>query len=59
MSASLLGQQSYKVVLLGEGSVGKTSMARRYVENRFDANVARTSNASYLERSVPGLIAGR
>jgi small GTP-binding protein len=42
----------YKVVLLGEGSVGKTSMSRRYVQNAFDAVLPRTSNASYLEKEV-------
>jgi hypothetical protein len=27
---------SFKVVLLGEGSVGKTSLGRRWAEDRFD-----------------------
>ena len=46
------GKENFEVVLLGEGSVGKTSIARRYVEHVFDQDVLRTLNASYLERTV-------
>lgn len=30
--------QNFKVVLLGEGCVGKTSLVLRYVEDKFNSN---------------------
>lgn len=34
--------QNFKVVLLGEGCVGKTSLVLRYVEDKFNSNHIRT-----------------
>lgn len=31
-------QHNFKVVLLGEGCVGKTSIVLRYVEDKFNSN---------------------
>ena len=42
----------YKVVLLGEGRVGKTSILSRYVDNKYDSNSPSTLQASYLEKHV-------
>ena len=37
-----------KVVLLGEGAVGKTSIVLRYVENKFNDKHLQTLQVSYL-----------
>ncbi|TPP49311.1 Ras family protein [Leishmania donovani] len=45
---------SFKVVLLGEGRVGKTSLISRYVHNAFDEKEASTVQASmYSSKAVP------
>lgn len=36
MSSSTSGNQNFKIVLLGEGAVGKTSIVLRYVEDKFN-----------------------
>lgn len=36
MTSSTSGNQNFKVVLLGEGAVGKTSIVLRYVEDKFN-----------------------
>lgn len=48
---------SFKVVLLGEGAVGKTSLVLRYVENKFNDKHISTLQASFLEKRLN--IAGR
>ncbi|EDV19728.1 Ras-related protein Rab-21 [Trichoplax sp. H2] len=42
----------FKVVLLGEGCVGKTSIVLRYCENKFNEKHLSTLQASYLEKKL-------
>lgn len=48
---------SFKVVLLGEGCVGKTSLVLRYVENKFNEKHFSTLQASFLNKKLS--IAGK
>ena len=41
-----------KVVLLGETSVGKTSLISRYVNNTFETNSLTTTGASYAYKTI-------
>ncbi|UJR35735.1 hypothetical protein I4U23_028485 [Adineta vaga] len=43
---------SYKVVLLGEGSVGKTSIVLRYTENLFNDKHIETQQASFKTKKL-------
>lgn len=45
-------QRGFKVVLLGEGRVGKTSILLRYVRGEFDDRQQSTIQASYLDKKV-------
>ena len=42
----------YKVVIIGEGRVGKTSILIRFINDKFDPEQKSTVNASYLQKSV-------
>mmetsp|Transcript_24669 Transcript_24669/g.77595 ORF Transcript_24669/g.77595 Transcript_24669/m.77595 type:complete len:203 (-) Transcript_24669:192-800(-) len=42
----------FKIVILGDGRVGKTSLLRQYVRGTFDANESSTMSAAYLEKAV-------
>jgi len=42
----------FKIVILGEGRVGKTSLLRRFVKGNFDEQEASTQSAAYLEKTV-------
>jgi len=42
----------FKVVLLGEGAVGKTSLVLRYVENKFNPKHVSTVQASFLVKKL-------
>ncbi|KAF2898564.1 hypothetical protein ILUMI_07609 [Ignelater luminosus] len=44
--------QNFKVVLLGEGCVGKTSLVLRYVEDKFNSNHISTVQASFLNKKL-------
>eukprot|EP00657_Telonema_sp_P-1_P011725 TRINITY_DN716_c0_g2_i1.p1 TRINITY_DN716_c0_g2~~TRINITY_DN716_c0_g2_i1.p1 ORF type:complete len:168 (+),score=35.58 TRINITY_DN716_c0_g2_i1:173-676(+) len=46
------GTQNFKVVLLGEGRVGKTSTVLRYVQDKFDDKMQATIQASFLKKSL-------
>nr|XP_006008045.1 PREDICTED: ras-related protein Rab-21 [Latimeria chalumnae] len=43
---------SFKVVLLGEGCVGKTSLVLRYCENKFNDKHITTLQASFLTKKL-------
>ncbi|XP_071112352.1 ras-related protein Rab-21-like [Haliotis cracherodii] len=43
---------NFKVVLLGEGCVGKTSLVLRYVENKFNDKHITTLQASFLNKKL-------
>ncbi|XP_076657809.1 RAS oncogene family member Rab21 [Halictus rubicundus] len=43
---------NFKVVLLGEGCVGKTSVALRYVEDKFNDRHISTLQASFLNKKL-------
>lgn len=43
---------NFKVVLLGEGCVGKTSVALRYVEDKFNDKHITTVQASFLNKKL-------
>ena len=44
---------SYKVVLIGGSSVGKSSIFRRYMQGEFTPKSSVTMSASYMEKVVP------
>lgn len=39
-----------KVVIVGNGSVGKTSMIRQFVQNKYDDNYKKTIGAAFMEK---------
>ena len=43
---------SAKVILLGEATVGKSSMMLRYFENRFEENIPNTIGTSFLTKII-------
>uniref|UniRef100_A0A2P2I6T6 Ras-related protein Rab-21 n=2 Tax=Hirondellea gigas TaxID=1518452 RepID=A0A2P2I6T6_9CRUS len=50
--SSSRGVQNFKVVLLGEGCVGKTSLVLRFVEDKFNDRHISTIQASFLTKKV-------
>ncbi|KAJ1489438.1 small GTPase superfamily [Baffinella frigidus] len=46
------GKQNYKIVLLGEGRVGKTSLVLRYVNDVFSEKQQTTIQASFLAKRL-------
>ena len=52
MAARRTRTQRFKVVLLGEGRVGKTSILVRFCQNTFNDKQVPTLQASYLDRAV-------
>jgi Ras-related protein Rab-21 len=47
-----MNEHKFKVVLLGEGRVGKTSILLRYIHNSFDQKQTSTFQASYQEKRI-------
>lgn len=53
MSASTaVPSEKFKVVLLGEGRVGKTSILLRYIKNEYNDRQVSTIQASYLDKKI-------
>ena len=44
--------QRYKIVLLGEGRVGKTSILLRYIRGEYTDQQTSTIQASYLDKKI-------
>ena len=42
----------FKVVLIGESGVGKTSILQRYISNEFNSNQFSTIGSSYVEKII-------
>ena len=42
----------FKIVLLGEGRVGKTSILLRYIRGEYSDNQVSTLQASYLDKKI-------
>ncbi|XP_045462278.1 ras-related protein Rab-21 [Harmonia axyridis] len=51
-STNSVSYLNFKVVLLGEGCVGKTSLVLRYVEDKFNNNHISTIQASFLNKKL-------
>lgn len=51
-TASGTGSYNFKVVLLGEGCVGKTSVVLRYVQDRFNERHHTTLQASFMNKKI-------
>ena len=41
---------NYKIVLMGESGVGKTSIINRYIKDTFDENVNATSGVGFFTK---------
>ncbi|RKP14389.1 P-loop containing nucleoside triphosphate hydrolase protein, partial [Piptocephalis cylindrospora] len=47
-------KHTFKVVLIGDGGVGKTSLRNQYIHNRFAATYKATIGADFLSAEVEG-----
>ncbi|VVD02803.1 ras-related protein Rab-21-like [Leptidea sinapis] len=52
MATSLSSTHNFKVVLLGEGCVGKTSILLRYIEDKFNDKHLTTLQATFLNKKL-------
>ncbi|XP_013189296.1 ras-related protein Rab-21 [Amyelois transitella] len=52
MTAAAGGTYNFKVVLLGEGCVGKTSLLLRYIEDKFNDKHITTLQATFLNKKL-------
>ena len=48
MSSKNVNLQSFKVVLMGESGVGKTSIVNRYTKDIFDNNILSTAGVCFF-----------
>ncbi|NLV66061.1 MAG: GTP-binding protein [Spirochaetes bacterium] len=48
-----MSENKFKIIMLGDFSVGKTSLIRRYVENVFDESYLTTIGVRVSQKSVP------
>ena len=46
-----MSEDKLKLVILGEGRVGKTSLLLRYFKNKFNENEKSTINPSFYEKT--------
>ena len=44
--------EAYKIVLIGESGVGKTSIISRYINNSFDLQVLTSSSAQFISKTI-------
>ena len=44
--------EAYKIVLIGESGVGKTSIISRYINNSFDLQVLTSSSAQFISKII-------
>lgn len=47
-----LEPETFKVVIIGESGVGKTSVVNRYLRNVFDNNVSTTTGGSFFTKMI-------
>jgi len=52
ISANRTRSRLLKVVLLGDGKVGKSSLMNRYVSNKFDAQSFHTIGVEFLNKEI-------
>lgn len=45
-------KKNFKIVLLGEGRVGKTSLTLRFIKDLFDEHQQSTIQATYLQKDL-------
>ncbi len=50
-----MAQRSIKILLLGDGAVGKTSLVKRFVEQRFDDKYIATIGVNVKKKTLPDL----
>jgi GTPase SAR1 family protein len=50
MSKEIRNLQNFKVVLMGEGGVGKTSIVNRYTKDTFEENILSTAGVCFFSK---------